>query len=142
MIPVLSFCAAFLCLVPLTDIGSTNYHLLRNGINLVNIFAGCCGTVLVLSAAAIIARTTRILSGFFGFVGRNSLHFMASEYNGFSLFTELFQSLFRIQDPSLPYQSFLFTLYIIVLCAAVYLVAPIFNKVIGSVAHGFAKRKR
>ncbi len=134
-VSVLSLAASFLSLLPLINVGSTNYHQLVNGTYIINIIAACCGTVLVLSIASVISRTTKPVSGFFGFVGRNSLHFMASEYCGFALFTDLFRKVLRIQNDGL-----LFTLYIMILCGAVYLAAPLFNKAVGRIKRRSSER--
>ena len=123
---VLILLASSLCMLPFARREVIDYHMLRNGMFLVNVFAGCCGTILVLAASSVIVRFPSVIRRMFTAVGKNSLHLMASES-----YSVPFSAILRRLIPAVKSHSLLsFVIYTVVLCAAVCFLAPYLNKVI------------
>ena len=77
---------SFFAILPFAQFQHIDYHVLQNGMFVINIFVGVCGFVLVISMAAFIAAVSKSVNDFLVFGGRNSIHYMAFEYFGFSTY--------------------------------------------------------
>jgi hypothetical protein len=117
-------------LIPFVKFEAVDYHLLKNGLFLFDIFYGIAGTLFVLGISVVIVRfPLKFLSNFFIGIGKNSVHYMASEYFGFSTFVFLNLQKFSGGFHGIWYASFL--IYFVILYFAIRFLAPVLNKIIG-----------
>lgn len=130
MIALLVMIVAGAVLIPFSLFEVLDYHLLINGLFILNIFYGLVGTIFILSLSTII---TLIFQRFIKpgvFIGKNSIHFMASEFFGFSLIFILNKLL-----GSYGYVKYIeFILYFMLLSLCIWIVAPLVDKLINFVS--------
>jgi hypothetical protein len=115
-------------LIPFVQFEAVDYHLLKNGIFVLNLIYGIIGTLFILSISIVVARFFKRLKNIFINIGKNSVHYIASEYFGFSKYVS------AILDKvigTFPYYKYIeMGIYCIVLYFAVLLLSPYINKVI------------
>ena len=127
---------SFLCLLPFVKGKMIDYHLLENGPFLLDIFTGCCGTVMILALSVLAGKGAAFLRRYLAFAGKSTLHFMASEF--FKLSVPLYLALERALGAPL-YKPVGFIVYTALLSAAVRLLAPLLDRGIGQIEKGLRR---
>ena len=109
---------------------AVDYHLLQNGVFILDIVYGCIGFILVVSLSVIICKYFRIIKMILLPIGKNSIHFMASEFFSGEVLVSLAISCvcgdfnnFRVVELSV---------YFAVLYVMMLIVAPVVNAMISN----------
>ena len=124
-------------LVPLALNQVIDYHLLKNGYYLIDILQGIIGTILTLGISLIVAKWTSFIKSLMVFVGRNSLHFMASESFEIYIITETI--LRTVIDPQQLVKYVNLLLYFVLLSLFIFVFAPSINKIINKISETLCK---
>jgi hypothetical protein len=115
-------------LIPFVQFEAVDYHLLKNGLFVLDLIYGIIGTLFILSISIVIARFFKRLKDIFINIGKGSVHYMASEYFGFSKYVS---AILNKAIGSFPYYKFIaMGIYFIALYFAVLLLAPYIDKAI------------
>jgi hypothetical protein len=69
-----------LLLIPFVQFEAVDYHLLKNGLFVLDLIYGMIGTLFILSISIVIAFFPKRLKDIFINIGKSSVHYMASDY--------------------------------------------------------------
>lgn len=140
LLAVLIALACAFALLPFVSCEAVDYHLLKNGVFVFDIFYGVTGTVLVLCISALIGSISSLFCKLLRFVGKNSVHFMASEYFGLSVYVV---AAIRRLPVHIPYSNYVgFVIYFIILTVSVKIFCPYIDRAIFALSNEIHKLKQ
>jgi hypothetical protein len=117
-------------LIPFVQFDAVDYHLLKNGLFVFDLIYGVIGTLFILSISIVIASFLKRLKDILINIGKTSIHYMASEYFGFSGYVSVL--LGKVLG-AFPYSKYIaIGLYLVVLYFIILLLSPYVDKLINA----------